>query len=354
MRSAIRLAHQNNVRVYVTCNIYSRNSEQPGIKGYLEELGKIRPDGVIVSDLGIFKHARQIIPRIPIHISTQANTTNESAVELWQTLGAQRINLARELTLAEIKEIASRCTLEIEAFVHGAMCVSYSGRCLLSSFMAQRESNRGMCCHPCRFNYAVVEQLRPGQYFPLAEDNRGTYIFNSRDLCMIEHIPELVTSGLSALKIEGRMKGINYLASCVNVYREAIDSFYLDPDKYIVKDEWLNELNRLSHRGYCTGFYFGDPAQVQANSQNLINPGATFVGKVIDVDHAEILVDVRNKFVKPDQLEIFGRKGPSRPVEILSMADPERIPAHVAQPGSRVWLRLTEPCEVNDLLRLKL
>ena len=351
MQSGVELAHKSHVKVYVTCNIYSRNFEQSEIRNYLEELGNVGPDAVIISDPGIFMHARKIIPDIPVHISTQANTTNYKTVEFWQELGARRVNLARELSISEIEEIASRTSMEIEAFVHGAMCISYSGRCLLSSFMAQRESNRGMCCHPCRFSYSVVEAKRPGQYYPIAEDNLGTYIFNSRDLCMIEHLPELVNSGLRSIKIEGRMKGINYLATCVKVYREAIDAYYEDPDTYRTRPEWINELNRLSHRGYCTGFYFGDPDQVQANSQNLLNPGSTFVGKILEIDSAKVRVDVRNKFSKTDSLEIFGRQGSSRPTEILTMTDLDRVPVDLAQPGSRVWLDLSERCEVNDLLR---
>ena len=353
MRSAVTLAHKHNVKVYIACNAYSRNSEQEEIQDFLAELGNIKPDAIIISDPGIFMHARQIVPHIPIHISTQANTTNYKIVEFWQNLGAQRINAARELTLEEIKEIASHSKIEIEAFVHGAMCISYSGRCLLSSFMAKRDSNRGMCCHPCRFSYTVMEALRPGQYYPIAEDQLGTYIFNSRDLCMIAHMPELITSGLMSLKIEGRMKGINYLASCVKVYREAIDAFYQDPAAYEVKSEWIDELNRLSHRGYCTGFYFGDPEQVQANSQNLINTGPTFVGKILEIGGLDFLVDVRNKFLKTDHLEVLGRKGPSLQTEILSMTDPDRVPVDLAQPGRRVWLELSESCEVNDLLRIK-
>ncbi len=353
MRSAVELAHKHNVKVYITCNVYSRNSDQDEIQGFLAELTDINPDAIIISDPGIFMYARQIVPHIPIHISTQANTTNYKIVEFWQGLGAHRINAARELTLGEIQEIASRSKIEIEAFVHGAMCISYSGRCLLSSFMAQRDSNQGMCCHPCRFSYTVMEAKRQGQYYPIAEDHRGTYIFNSRDLCMIEHLPALISSGLRSLKIEGRMKGINYLAACVKVYREAINAYYQNPDTYEIKPEWLDELSRLTHRGYCTGFYFGDPDQVQANSLNLLNTGSTFIGKVIALDDPKKLVEARNKFFKTDKVEILSRQGPSRQAEILSMTDIDHVPVDLAQPGSRVWVTLSEACEVNDLLRIK-
>jgi len=198
--------------------------------------------------------ARELMPHIPLHLSTQANSTNYKTVEFWERLGIRRVNVAGELTLAEIKAIGELAQIEIEAFVHGAMCIAYSGRCLLSSFMAKRHSNRGMCIHPCRWKYALMEETRAGQYMPIAEDDRGTYIFNSKDLCMIEHMPAMIESGVSALKIEGRMKGINYLASVVKVYREAIDRYFQDPEGYSARPEWLIELAKISNRGYCTGF----------------------------------------------------------------------------------------------------
>jgi len=238
MNEAIAFAHKNKVKVYVACNIFPRNHEQKAITDFLVSLGDMHPDAVIISDPGIIAVAKERIPHIPIHLSTQANTTNYQAARFWETQDVKRVNVARELTLPEIQSIAEQTTLEVEAFVHGAMCMAYSGRCLMSSFMAQRDSNRGMCCHPCRFQYAVVEAKRPGQYYELSEDTRGTYIFNSRDLCMIEHIPDMVASGISSLKIEGRMKGINYLASVVKIYREALDAYTLDTAAYQVQPQW--------------------------------------------------------------------------------------------------------------------
>jgi len=282
LQKAVKFAHKSGVKVYVACNIYSRNNEQKEIAHYLEKLGDINPDAVIIADPGIFIQAKNIIPRIPVHLSTQSNTTNYKTALFWENLGVKRINIARELTLKEIKEITGHCKVEIEAFVHGAMCISYSGRCLLSSFMTNRESNRGLCAHPCRWEYSVVEKKRPGEYMPITEDSRGSYVFNSKDLCMIEHIPEMIKSGITSLKIEGRMKGINYLASVVKVYRDAIDSYYENPAGYIIKKSWIDEAAKLSNRGYCTGFYFGGADRVSLNYNNDINSSDhPFVGKVL-------------------------------------------------------------------------
>jgi len=248
----------------------------------------------------------------------------------WEKFGIKRINIARELSLKEIKGIVSRSSIEIEAFVHGSMCISYSGRCLLSSFMTNRSSNLGKCSHPCRWQYAVMEEKRPNEYFPIAENKKGTYIFNSKDLCMIEHIPEIIESGLSSLKIEGRMKGINYVASAVKVYREAIDS----------------------HRGYCTGFYLGDIEQVIPNYEYNLNSGQVFIGMVIDqAGHKSVNIDVRNKIFKGDVVEILTRKGPSRKDEIIQIIDQSGESVLIAQPGSRVTIFLNSDYLPNDLIR---
>lgn len=278
MTRAIQLAHANGVRVYVACNIYPRNSEIPAIADFLAGLKDIQPDAVIIADAGIFMQAREIIPNIPVHISTQANTTSFQSALFWKSLGAGRIISARELSLEEIREMSRQTGMEIEAFVHGAMCISYSGRCLLSSFMAKRDANRGMCTHPCRWNYAVVEETRPGQYMPIVEDERGTYLFNSRDLCMIDHLPAMIDAGITSLKIEGRMKGINYLASVVKVYREALDACLSDIKAYQVRDDWRYELDSISHRPYGTGFYLNDPdAVVPAYDDPQPSAGAVFL-----------------------------------------------------------------------------
>ncbi|MFH1673872.1 MAG: U32 family peptidase [Pseudomonadota bacterium] len=353
LSKAIPFAHSRGVKVYVACNIFPRNFELEAIAEHLKFLGELGPDAVIVSDPGVVTLAQDIIPHIPLHLSTQANTTNYKSALFWEKMGVKRINTARELSLEEIKTIASQSSLEIEAFVHGAMCISYSGRCLLSSFMADRESNRGMCSHPCRWKYAVVEALRPGEYYPIAEDDRGSYIFNSKDLCMIEHIPELVESGLTSLKIEGRMKGINYLASVVKVYREAIDAYYENPEAYGVKDTWLEELTKVSHRGYCTGFYFGHPEETMPNYSNRVcGSDYMFVGKVLSQeDKGRVRVEVRNKIFTGDEIEILTKQGPSRRDTIDDIIDAEGASITFAQPGSEVAIALSNSCLPNDLLR---
>ncbi len=352
MHRAVELAHACHVKVYVACNIYSRNHEQQQVTDYLAQLSDIDPDAVIIADPGILMEARRVIPRIPVHLSTQSNTTNYRSALFWKEMGVQRINAARELTLDEISEIAVNGAIEVEAFVHGAMCISYSGRCLLSSFMENREANRGMCCHPCRFNYTVMEAKRPGQYYPLAEDDRGSYIFNSHDLCMIEHVPEMIRSGITALKIEGRMKGINYLASTVKVYREAIDSFCNDPEGYMTQPEWVSELGSISNRGYCTGFYFGDPGQVIPNYLDDGNTSHTFVAKVIGESIGQVAnIQVRNKLFRGDRVEIIRARGPVKKDIIRSITDSDGNPAEHAQPGSNVSVELSCACRPNDLIR---
>ena len=353
IQKAVNIAHSRNVKIYVACNIYSRNYEQQAISDYLHKIGEIRPDALIISDPGIFLEVRRIIPQIPVHLSTQANTTNYKTVLFWQNLGVKRVNVARELSLKEIKEIAMSGSAEVEAFVHGAMCISYSGRCLLSSFMTNRDSNRGLCSHPCRWKYSVVEELRPGKYMPVFEDDRGSYIFNSKDLCMIEHIPEMIESGICSLKIEGRMKGINYLASAVKVYREAIDSYYADPMGYKVKDGWIKELSGINNRGYCTGFYFGDPEQVSPDYEKL-NPSNTrlFIGKVCESNGSNgVNVEVRNKFYKGDLIEILSRKGPVIQDRIDDIFDENSLPLLYVQPGSMVTINIATKCSTNDLIR---
>ena len=248
---AVSFAHRNNVKVYVTINAYPRNFEIDEFVLYIEVLKKIKPDALIIADVGVLSLLKETAVDIPIHISTQTNTTNYKSVIFWKSLGISRVNLARELSLKEIREIAEKKIIEIEIFIHGAMCMSYSGRCLLSGFLTKREANRGFCSHPCRWRYYLVEEMRPNEYMPILEDNRGSYILNSKDLCMMEHIPEIIESGINSLKIEGRMKSIHYLASVLNVYRDAIDLYYSDKASYNKKEYWEEELASVSNRGYC-------------------------------------------------------------------------------------------------------
>lgn len=350
--AAIDMCHKNNVKVYLACNIYPRNSEQDSILEYLSFIGKINPDAIIISDPGVLMESVKHIPHIPIHLSTQSNTTNFTSVHFWEEQGAKRINLARELTLAEIKEIVSLSSIEIECFIHGAMCISYSGRCLLSSFMTGRHSNLGMCAHPCRYKYAVVEELRPGIYIPIAEDNHGSYLFNSNDLCLIHHMPELIEAGITSLKIEGRMKGIHYVASTVKTYREAIDTYYDNPTTFEVKDDWIEELNKISHRGYCTGFYFNDPVQISANFENSVTVEYRFVGKIIEhSDYHKVKVQIRNKINKGDTVDILSLNKPSRTSVIREILDEQGNELLFAQPNSQIFIKLDTDCSKNDLLR---
>jgi len=352
IRRAVKIAHQRGVNVYVACNIYPRNHEQEALKDFLRSLGKIGPDAVIIADPGIFAQASSLIPHIPIHMSTQANTTNYKSVRFWEKLGARRINTARELSLTEIKEIAGRSTVEIEAFVHGAMCISYSGRCLLSSFLAKRDSNLGECVQACRWKYALVEEFRPGHYLPLAEDDRGSYVFNSKDLCMIEYIPEMIESGIDTFKIEGRMKGINYLASTVKVYREAIDAYFENPSGYHVQKDWIAELGRITNRGYCTGFYFKDPDHKSLEYETTNFSGQTFVGKVIDGGKSFCAnIEVRNKIFKGDAVAVLRRKDPAVQDTISDIFDENGQSLPFAQPGSHVTVRLNRDYASNDLIR---
>jgi U32 family peptidase len=352
LQHAVRYARKHHVRVYAACNVYPKSNEQKSIVDYLHLLGEIGIDALIVADPGIFMTASKIIPHIPIHLSTQANTTNLNSALFWQTLGIKRVNLARELSLKEIRDVALHCDLEIEAFVHGAMCIAYSGRCLLSSFMANRDSNRGMCTQSCRWKYAVVEELRPGEYIPIAEDDRGSYMFSSKDLCMIEHIPEIIESGIVSLKIEGRMRSINYLASTVKVYREAIDAYYEDPENHLAPKDWLNELNAVTNRSYSTGFYFDDPHQISPTYENLRHSGKKFIGKVIGKSKKHgIEIDVRNKFFKGDTIQILGRKDPVKNDKIHAIFDDRGQSMDFAQPGSKVFVAMDNACCPNDLIR---
>ena len=353
IRSAIDLCHKAGVRVYVACNIYPRNFELQAIADFLAEIGKLSPDGIIVADAGIAATALRLIPHVPLHISTQANITSLSAARFWEEVGACRINLARELSLQEIKTIADESEIATEIFVHGAMCMSYSGRCLLSSFMAGRGSNRGMCSHPCRWQYAVVEELRPGKYMPLSEDDRGTYIFHSRDLCMIDHIPDLIESGVRALKIEGRMKSVHYLASTVKVYREAIDRYYSGPESYRFDDAWREEVRTTATRGYCTGFYYGNPGDAADDTVDpMTHRPIRFLGKVLrSIASQTALIEVRNRIRRDCEIEILSPAGPIRKDRVLALKNANGLPLSIANPGTIVEMETTSSLREMDIIR---
>jgi len=354
MKAAIELAHSHGAKAYVAVNIFARPKDISPIADYLDRLNALQPDGIILADPAVVSMARRIAPDLPIHLSTQANTTNEEAVRFWENIGVRRINAARELTLQEIALLAKNPRVKIEAFVHGAMCISYSGRCLLSNYMAQRPSNQGMCCQPCRFSYQVVEETRPGQLFPVAEDEQGTYIFNSKDLCMLEHLPRMIAANIGALKIEGRMKGIHYAATAVKVYREAIDAYYADPAGYTMQAYWQEELEKITSRGYCTGFYLNasqDRTQSYAPPQP---PPYALVGKVLaSAGRNRAYIEVRNQIRLGEAVEIVKTRGPAVVDRIGAIMDIEGQQIEMAQPGSRVTLSLSVDCDRWDLLRRK-
>jgi putative protease len=352
IREAIQTAHRSNVRVYVTCNIYPRNAERAAIIDFLEFLGKIEPDAVIIADMGIFALARNHIPHIPVHISTQANTTHSESALFWKSLGASRINLARELRLTEIREIANAVDIEIECFVHGAMCIAYSGRCLLSSYLAGRDGNRGMCAQACRWQYAVAEETRPGQPMPISEDDRGTYIFSSKDLCMIEHIGDMIAAGISSFKIEGRMKGIHYLSTVVNSYRRGIDAFYENPSSHGVSEDLIREISAVNHRGYCAGFYFGDPDRILPKFTLMPLPEKhLFLGKVAGPSPWGVFVDVRNRITQDTAVVVLSRGRPPQNDRILEMRDEFGATTPVAHPNARVSVKFNNAYAQHDILR---
>jgi U32 family peptidase len=349
---AVELAHDARVKVYVACNIYSRNGEHAGISSFLETIGNIGADAVILSDPGVILLAQKIIPHVDIHLSTQANTTNCNSAIFWQSLGIKRVNLARELSLEEVTYISKHTDIETEIFVHGAMCISYSGRCLLSTFLTGRDSNRGLCSHPCRWRYALMEELRPNQFYPVTEDARGTYVFNSKDLCMIDHLPELIHCGATSLKIEGRMKGIHYLAAVVKTYRDAIDTYMADPKGYSMNPRWRQDLSQVYHREYSTGFFFGRPDAVEPNYQD-VHHGQIhrFIGKILELldDHCH-LVEIRNKLCRTDQVEILSPGVPVMRSPVLDVYLPDGRAIEQAQPNTRAILKLAKRFAVHDIV----
>lgn len=352
LMAAVELTHAAGAKLYVAVNIFPRKADMAPLTEYLRKIEAMGPDGIIVADPAVLGLAKKEVPTVPIHLSTQANTTTPEAVRFWQSLGVTRINAARELSLDEISAMARIKGIQMEAFVHGSMCISYSGRCLLSNYMAQRPSNQGMCCQPCRFQYALVEETRPGQFFPIAEDERGTYIFNSKDLCMAAHLPRMIQSGIGALKIEGRMKGIHYAATAVKIYREAIDHYYENPETYQVQPHWMEELHKISNRGYCTGFYLQDRQQTQPHDLAPTAPSYELAGKVLaPAGHHKAHIEARNRLCLHEPIEIIKPKGRMIPSRILRMTDTQGDDVTVAQPQQRVTIHINADCERLDLIR---
>lgn len=321
LKYAVQYAHDRGKKIYITVNIIPREDELEGLDEYLKYLYEIGVDAVIVSDLGVFSVCREAAPNLPIHISTQASSANWRSVKMWKDLGAERIVLAREVSVAEMADIRKKVDVELEVFGHGAMCISWSGRCLLSNFFThgKRQSNRGECIQACRFKYSVMEESRPGQYFPIEEDEHGTYIFNSKDLCLIEHIPELVEAGVSSLKLEGRMKSVYYVAAVVATYRKAIDAYYKEKENYKFREEWKEELEKISHRPYTTGFAFNDANEdSQAYDKSQPVQPYDFIGMIKEYDEETKTAKVqqRNHFKVGEIIECLSPSGEVFPLKI--------------------------------------
>ncbi len=376
MAEGIAFAHAHGVKVYVTANILAHNDDLEGAKNYFEELRDMQPeacDALIISDPGMFTIAKEVWPEVEIHISTQANNTNYQTYLFWWNMGAKRVVSARELSLQEIRTIRDHIPeeMEIESFIHGAMCISYSGRCLLSSFLAGRDANRGACTHPCRWKYAVMEEKRPGEYFPVEENERGTYIFNSKDLCMIEYIPEIVAAGIDSLKIEGRMKTALYVATVARTYRKAIDDYFASEETYRSNMDWYKEeISKCTYRQFTTGFYLNKPTQeTQIYDSNTYVNEYIYLGIVEETKERNVVtgqerddkqplllarIEQRNKFSVGDEIEIMKPHGENIPVKVLGMYDVEMESVESCPHSKQViWLHLSETPGQNDLLRVR-
>ena len=348
----IEYAHARHVKVYLTVNSYPANADLEALASFLKDVAPLPFDALIAADPGVIQMIREFAPDKTIHLSTQANSVNWRSVKFWERQGITRVNLAREMTLADVHETAGKTAVELELFAHGAMCISYSGRCLLSSVMSGRNANQGECSHPCRWNYSLVEETRPGEYFPVMEDATGTFIFNSKDLCLIEHLPEIIASGVASLKIEGRMKGIYYVASVVRAYRAALDAIQAEDDTYRFRPEWLEELCKISHRGYTTGFLFGQPEDVGQEYHCSYLRTYLFVG-VVEARNPDgtFTIAVRNKISNGDTVELMG-PGMRNDSFTASLKDEQGLPLEAANPNQRVKMLLPEGAATNDLLRI--
>lgn len=357
IREGIRFAHARGVKVYITANILAHNEDLAGVEQYFEELKTIQPDALIISDPGVFAIARRVLPDMELHISTQANNTNYGTYRFWYELGAKRVVTARELSLAEIKEIRDHIPedMEIESFIHGAMCISYSGRCLLSNFFTGRDANQGACTHPCRWKYSVVEETRPGEYMPVYENERGTYIFNSRDLCMIEHVPEMIAAGIDSFKIEGRMKTALYVATVARTYRRAIDDYLKDPALYERNLEWYRqEIGKCTYREFTTGFYFDKPdSTTQIYDSNTYVKNYTYLGTVEEVRGDGLLrIEQKNKFSVGEEIEVMKPDGSNLLVTVKALYDEEGSPLESApHPKQILYVDLGIEAEAYDILR---
>ena len=357
MKAGIEFAHEHGAKVYVTANILAHNQDLEGVEKYFEELKEIRPDALIISDPGVFEIAKRVLPEMEIHISTQANNTNYGTYLFWHRLGAKRVVSARELSLEEIHQIRERIpdNMEIESFIHGAMCISYSGRCLLSNFLTGRDANQGACTHPCRWNYALMEESRPGEYMPVFENERGTFIFNSKDLCMIEHVPEMIDAGIDSFKIEGRMKTALYVATVARAYRRAIDDYKKDPELYRKNISWYrNEIGKCTTRDFTTGFYFGKPGtESQIYDNNTYTKNYTYLGTVETVrEDGWCRIEQKNKFSVGETIEVMKPDGSNVEAKVRAITD-EDGNAQESAPHARqiIWVDLGVELNPYDILR---
>ena len=359
MKAGIDYAHKRGKKVYVTANILGHNEDLEAARGYFEELKEIGPDALIISDPGIFTIAKEVWPEVEIHISTQANNTNYGTYLFWWKLGATRVVTARELSLEEIKKIRENIPvqMEIETFVHGAMCMSYSGRCLLSNFFTGKDANKGECTHSCRWKYSVVEEKRPGEYMPVYENERGTYIFNSKDLCMIEYIPELIEAGIDSFKIEGRMKTALYVATVARTYRKAIDDYLKSPETFKENLEWYkSEIGKCTYREFTTGFFFGKPdSDTQIYDSNTYVKNYIYIGTVNEVDEkGRAVFNQKNRFFVGDSIEVMKKNGENISLYVESIEDENEEKMDNA-PHPMQLLKVTfdkQVAEEGDILRV--
>ena len=351
LEKAALLIRASGKKFYITINIFPHNKDISLIKEHLVSLGKIKPDALIVSDPGVFNTVSEMLPDMPVHISTQANITNYCSAKFWEKLGAKRLILSRELTIDEIKQIRDHVSIELECFVHGAICISYSGRCYISSFLANRSGNLGECTNSCRWNYTLLEETREGQYFPVYENDRGTYILSSKDLCMIEHLDKLADAGVDSFKIEGRMKGINYLAGVVKTYREAVDSIKDRP--YRVQGKWLRELSMFSSRGYTTGMFLGKQPDSGYNhdEDEIYKMSHELVGVVKSVRNGNAVISLRSSLKIGDHIEFLSTGLEHQTFEVNEMYDNEEDPVGSARNDETVLISIQPGVRENDLVR---
>ena len=355
LAEGIKYAHERGKKVHVTLNVFPHNDDLDGLEDYLTELYELGVDAIIVADPGIIMTAREVVPNLEIHLSTQANTVNYKTCEFWHKMGVKRVVLARELSLEEISKVHKKIpeTMDMEIFIHGSMCMAYSGRCLLSNYLVGRDANRGSCAQPCRYKYSLVEEKREGEYMPIMEDEHGTYIMNSKDLCMIEHIPEIMQTGAVSFKIEGRMKSVYYVAATVKAYREAIDAYMASPENYKFDSRWLEEVSKPSHRQFYTGFYFDNEEnkQIQSSSSYIRNYDVIGVVKSYDKESGIATIEHKNKAVEGDVVEVLRPVGPNTTITLNDLHNEKGEKIDSAPSSKMIYTaKVEEELEENDIL----